>query len=98
MAEVEAATARARAAGSKTAAIVTASAVYVVAPPSGVIITALPVAGPDGEGLMVNRIDTVVWVGRTQTETPGSGRTEGAHAPWPYPPGLWLAGEPDGGA
>lgn len=67
----------AKAAGSKTAAVVTEGAVLVVSPPTGTVITAMTT---DGSPMtMVNRIDTVVFVGRTsREETPRSGRIEGA--------------------
>lgn len=86
---------RARQAGSKEAVVVTDRAALVVAPHQGVVITAMPLdaANEQAGGLMINRIDTVVWVGRTNRETPGSGRTEGAYAPWGYQGPWWPPGE-----
>lgn len=68
---------RAAQAGSKTAAVVTGQAVLVVAPATRTVITALPLNTP--EMTMVNRVDTLVFLGRTSNEeTRRSGRTEGA--------------------
>ena len=78
---------KARQAGSKTAAVVTASTVLVVSPATRTVITALPL-NQEGQSLtMINRVDTLVFAGRTSTststsmeETQRSGRTEGAQA------------------
>jgi len=64
-------------AGSKTAAVVTNHGILVVSPANRTVITAL--ALNTGEMTMVNRVDTLVFVGRTSDEeTPRSGRIEGA--------------------
>ena len=78
---------KARQAGSKTAAVVTGSTVLVVSPATRTVITALPL-NQEGQSLtMINRVDTLVFTGRTSTSTSTSistqgtqrsGRTEGA--------------------
>ena len=72
-------------AGSKTAAVVTEQAVLVVSPKNRTVITAIAL-NLQQPMTLVNRIDTLVFLGRTSTEeTQRSRPTEGA----PTPVGHW---------
>lgn len=74
-------------AGSKMAAVVAGGTVLVVSPQNRTVVTAL---GISDQMTMINRVDTLVFVGRTsraeaaQEETASPGRTEGA-----LPAGHW---------